>query len=503
MPAIILLLFAAALTSCTEHKQLEAELAGFDVEITVEGTGGDGTPAKPFDIPSGELTVHYTARAFDTRGMDLPFSGQVRIDAVPGEIVPQDPATADFSEGLLSGTLQVRKVFGRFALWVEDVRLEPSDVVRGATSMQLVRRTGSFATGVSNTVYFKKPTLAEIQYAPWLEAEANIDTSALPNEFVDIDCRAGDTAGPFAADGHGQLVVTGIFNEGFFVTDVAGGSDFDHLYVYTYSYPDELEIGDRLDRLVGSSQDFSGCTQISFPSWRRATDDKLDPEPFRVKDLDSLIPPVLVTTAMCSEGSTSNLHLCGHSKNNWTMERLESARVRLENLRTPDVYVDCDFNGDSEVVPDWLDSSNPEAICSVNCLKHDGSASFYVQTVKGSEQALADVVEQDAVVCPWESDIPGIAPRCKIVRVGPEHICSELTTLRQFGQWVAALDDGAGPLINLLTGESWVNFDPTAEQNLGRNIEFVQGNLRHVRAARPRWVVLVGRLPGDVPEWMK
>jgi hypothetical protein len=68
------------------------------------------------------------------------------------------------------------------------------------------------------------------------------------------------------------------------------------------------------------------------------------------------------------------------------------------------------------------------------------------------------------------------------------------------------MEAGAGPLINVLTRDIYPSLDPTAEEVLGRTLvagEALQGNLRQVRAARPRWIVLVGQLPNDVPNWMK
>jgi hypothetical protein len=216
------------------------------------------------------------------------------------------------------------------------------------------------------------------------------------------------------------------------------------------------------------------------------------------------LPPAPVTSAICLQGSTaSNRHLCGHSKQNWTLEALESARVRLENLKAPDLFVNCDFNGDGSVVADWVDATHPEAVCSVNCLKHDGAVTFEVKEIIGTGAALADAIVADGVMCPWEADIPGIQPRCKRVRIASSHVCSELGTLRGYGQWVVALDGGTGPLINLITDESLVNYDPLAVENLGRVIPYMQGNLQQVRAARPRWLVMVGRSPGDAPEDMR
>ncbi|MBW1808825.1 MAG: hypothetical protein JRJ87_11575 [Deltaproteobacteria bacterium] len=512
-----LILSGLAFGPCVEKVALKNSLAGFRVTITNVSTAGLGTGTldDPYDLSSDPVRFTFDASAFDQHGnLMTDFNGDVAMRVTPGELI-QPELRVTFISGTVSNTqVQVKKVFGRTALWLEDIQTKNGDRVEGGSqTLQLTFKDGSYATGFSNLIFFKNPTFEQVQWDQDIQDNENIDTSALPDYFVEFDCRKGEASG-LPEDDHGQLVVTGIFNEGFYVTDVAAETDsFNHMYAYNYSYPEDLEIGDRLDRLVGTSQDFSGGTQISFPAWHRAVDNNRDPLPFRVTDLDALIPPQILNAAICAEGGGSNQHLCGHSKKNWLMEAMESARVKLENVTAPDVFVNCDFNGDLNVVPDWLDASDPEAICSVACLKHDGSVTFAVKELIASQAAYNDIVVQSNVICPWEAAIPNIEPHCQLVRIGPvddrSHICSELTTMRQFGQWIVALDDGSGapfgdgPVMNILTQESLVDYDPTATENLGVVIPFVQGNLRHVRAARPRWVLLVGKLPGDAPPQMK
>jgi len=522
----LLLVSGLAFSPCVETRKLENGLAGFRVRITsVEGTsGGDGSASDPYDYPSDEIVIHLAAEAYDQFGAPLPgYQGNVGVKVTPGELVYPDTRVA-FSDGTAEAAIRARKLSGQVALWLEDVRVVDGDVARSPIQprvrcqdhdgcpegarcyegicqreVRLTRKEGTWATGISDLVYFAQPRLRNVQWDPWLPKN---DMSSLTGRFVDVDCRAGDPAGPFN-DGHGQLLVTGIFNEGFYVTDLADmGTAYNHLYAYSYSYPENLEIGDRLDRLAGISQDFSGATQISFPTYFRALDEHHDPTPFQVHDVDGVAPPSLITTAMCDEeSSTTTRHMCGHSKDNWTLEEIESARVRIENLRAPDVYIDCDFNGNLEITSSYP-YPDMETSCRDACLARNG-AEVVVRDFVASPAALADLLVQEQVICPWEASIPGIAPNCVRLRLGPEHICSELSTMRQFGQWVVALDDGAGPLINVLTRESLVDFDPTASGNLGMQIEFFQGNLRQVRAARPRWIVLVGKLPADVPQSMK
>jgi len=223
---------------------------------------------------------------------------------------------------------------------------------------------------------------------------------------------------------------------------------------------------------------------------------------------------------MCNDGGTS--HMCGHSKQNWSLEELESARVRLENLRLPDIHVDCDFNHNGEITFSYP-TPDEETDCRDYCLEHDGGHIIIAKEVIAKPEVLEQVVvspcnihtdcasgqcggylqgEEDhvcRVVCPWEEEIPDIRANCIEFRVPPQYICSELSTMRQFGQWSVALDGGAGPLINLLTRESLVNLDPSKDEFLGATVEYIQGNLRQVRAARPRWIVLVGLGEEDAP----
>ena len=46
--------------------------------------------------------------------------------------------------------------------------------------------------------------------------------------------------------------------------------------------------------------------------------------------------------------------------------------------------------------------------------------------------------------------------------------------MHQFGQWVVALDDGAGPLVNIMTRETLVEYDPTAEAKIREKVEQCQ-----------------------------
>jgi hypothetical protein len=528
--AVSVLLFLLAFSGlafgpCVEKRSLENTLSGFKVTVTsIQGAqGGDGTAAAPYDFPDEDLVLTYNAYALDPHGMLFDFNGQSSLQITPGEL--STPTLASFTAGSASGTVSVRKTFGPVTLLVEDIRWVNGDKPEsGPLAYQLIRPEGSFASGASNVIHFKYPSLRNIQWDPLLETQGDIDGSSLPGRFVEINCRA-DASGPLPdvnGEKHGQIIVTGIFGEGFFVTDLSdSGRDYNHLYVYSFNYPEDLEEGDRIDMLMGTTQDFSGCTQISFPAWKRAESETKDPLPYRVPpaELDTVLPPALLTPAICSLGSSQTTgHLCGHSKKNWTMEKLESARVRIESVKIPDVFVNCDYNSDTEI-PLIAASTGPgdETTCRDACLKRDGQTNILAKEIIAKDlRSLVDKTctresdcdanercSEDGIClepCPW--DPPGVEPGCMKIKVSSGQVCSELSTLQQYGQWTAALGNGAGPLINIMTRDTIPDFDPTTQENLGKTIEYLQGNLRQVRAARPRWIVLVGFLATDAPCWI-
>lgn len=559
-------LLALAAGPCVEERDLENGLGHFRVSISqiTGATGGDGTIEDPYDFPDNDVTFRFNVAAYDKRGQIMDGQGgrmsydgnavvmahpglNLSVSRVPYELMPR----LEFAAGKVEGAeISVAALYGRAVIGVKEVEVLEKEAVQGQL-MQLPQyeTVGSHASGVSHNIYFDKPTLHNIQYSDRVFEQLDIDYSNLFRNFVEIDCRIDEPGVNLPDDDHGKLVVTGIFNAGFFVTDLAGVDDgYNHLYVYSYSYPENLEVGDRLDRLVGTSQDFSGSTQISFPAWGRAADQNHDPEPFRVVDLDAAVPPAMLTRAMCEEDSSaSSSHLCGHSKQNWIMENLESARIRLENLRTPDYYANCDYNSDGEiafegsedncrdaclkrgttiVVKEYLASEDAltgqGSIAANPCLNHNdcpsgqcgGHPGGYCEgdedcspyescTMIGSSRHCVQDDGMCRTVCPWEAAIDGIRPNCVELDTASQFICSELSGLRQWGQWVVGLDNGSGPLLNLITQETLVNFDPTLPEHLGMTIEYLQGNLQQKRAARPRWVVMAGLGEADSPPIMR
>lgn len=127
---------------------------------------------------------------------------------------------------------------------------------------------------------------------------------------------------------------------------------FGQMFIYNYSYPDGLSQGDLLYTLSGAVQEFTSTTQITFPGWIIGESVRTLPPDQWNKWLD-FVPVRELNLRICGADNTAapflTDQLCGHNKRNLKMESLESALVKVRNVRFPDTFKNCDFNSDSSV----------------------------------------------------------------------------------------------------------------------------------------------------------
>jgi hypothetical protein len=181
-----------------------------------------------------------------------------------------------------------------------------ADVSGGAC----LRVQPSYAAGVSQAIYLAQPTITDVR-----KSDTIIGTP-FDNEFVDVK--------------QGFMVVTAIRIDGFYVTDIKG-TEFNHLYVYNYSRPDDLFAGDHLNEVSGPISDFNGFTELNFPLWDVdliGGPQKIpDPIDLHGKALDRY--PFLVNQGgQCHNNTvpTSSISLLDC---NYALKRLEAARVSI------------------------------------------------------------------------------------------------------------------------------------------------------------------------------
>jgi hypothetical protein len=533
----LVLAWASAQSACncgsTKTVVLSHQVGSYSVQVTnvtqPDGTPpafGDGGPDAPYPFPFSDMILHVKAQALDENGQ--PFTDDNRPAAIritPGDL---DPSTRwlPTTNGAVEGDIQVAHVFGATHVWVLDqladvVYVDGGELDTGAPDAGLASDGGSpftHAAGTSQAVYFTKPTLVNVQRQPLcdpaqsftagavycpLDADQCTDShggtyscfqntclsscdnrlSPLTGDFVTLDVPPPLT----------DMIVTAITQSGFYVTDLkaekmspdsgdpsAGAWDalpshFGHIFVYTYSAPANLYVGDHLLSLSGSVEEFSGDTQLDFPSWIKVdalpTPDQI-PAPYPLTLADCQVDPANPTIVD---------QLCGYYNSNMDLESLESAPVKVLNVKPSNLFVNCDYNGNL-TLPLFVSSKTqfngwgcytddpadyPECGCEIAC-------------ITGVNQPAADggVVNY--------SSFPD----------GGQIVCSELTGFTSYSQWDVVMPDYDGGYstntrISVDTTDALATFNPLDLQlPEHQGITFdISGMLNQVQASRPRWVI--------------
>ncbi len=193
-----------------------------------------------------------------------------------------------------------------------------------------VRVQPSYAAGAAGPIHLVEPNLADVN-----RSDSLLD-SPFEEQFVEIK--------------RGNMVVTGVRIDGFYITDTCTIPDypgsgqalctegernttpgFNHLFVFTFSRPDDLFVGDRLTFVSGPMTEFNGLSEIGFPLWEVDYDNSPQPDlaPKSLNDrLSPYYPDLLERGGLCVVGNrnpeTTNIIQCDHA-----MERLEGARVKV------------------------------------------------------------------------------------------------------------------------------------------------------------------------------
>lgn len=196
---------------------------------------------------------------------------------------------------------------------------------------------------------------------------------------------------------------------------------FGSMFVYNYSFPDGLDEGDLLWTVSGSVQEFTSTTQMTFPSWSIADKVRMRP-PEQWNMWLGKIPIVEIDERICGSDDTISPFLtdqsCGHNKRNLKMESLESALVKIRNVKFPNKFVNCDFNNDANVA----------FFCEQKDAQGNwfwGSCAFPPSPPESAEDGLERTCWQD---CVWG------------MNDSANTICSEESTFTNFGQFVVEMD---------------------------------------------------------------
>jgi hypothetical protein len=439
-------------------------LARYDNNPNAVPAAEKGTPSCPYSIPKGPVDIELAITALNTKGEPLDtFNGPVSFRVTPGDLSgTYERRWTMLTDGQGTGTVRVSHLYGEVRAWVqhEPPQLDFKDGgVSGDTGKLPPPNSGpySYATGLTAPISFEEPTLAKVQEP---EDPGNNRNSPFAGQFLTVgrkpesgsplvqSCPPGyDPRDPTKKDPNdGKLVtmvVTGLDPGGFFVTDMTAcrareftgaGSNvrtpepdgflpgtYGSMYIYNYSFPEGLYPGDLLWTISGSVQDFAATTQLTFPAWViRERVRELPPTEWE-KYLKQ-VPVPEINLRFCGLDNVPNPYvtdsLCGYAYGNMKMESLESALVKLRRVKFPEVFKNCDANG-------------------------NGTVPFFCPGQGGTSYRAC--AEDD----PGDTDVP--ERQCNIdctVGLGEfaGKVCSERSTYNAFNQFVVELS-GPGPRV--------------------------------------------------------
>jgi len=515
-----ILLPALALLACTDEPSLPDAVESF--RVTFVGQNDRGSPESPrvFSMDSlnpDEFTIDIQALR---GGEPYPFEGWVLLDVQPevvscGQVSPQ---SVRLQGGVAKNVkVSVYRAYCTVRLVATDVGYVPAadpansrcqndidddgdgyidlpklGAKKPGNGMQYgdngcamasddSEEGGTGASGASDPIYYRCPTMADIQ-TPILGKTGN--ESPLKTCRVMID--------------RGWLLVTRVGVDGLYVTDFEGVKwdagkqnwsfapeelSYDSMFVYNYSTPVNLQEGDCLTQVDGTVEEFYGFTEMNKPVWKKgdfafcaakARAAGLTDCPTREEDRDSAAGKLCrqrIEQLANSPVDLTRLMLKDHQgidKSVWDLpvevlaERFESGIVKLSTLKPADCTTSdctvkmftearfCDADSDGEI----NFSHEDEKDCSNDCGDHTG--------------------------------------------------CIVMETYRQYNQWSVHFMDGANAEqeVSIVTAGAIPTFDPIAASKKdpqGMVIGEVVGTLRHLVFARPPWII-EARRPSDCPD---
>ncbi len=248
----------ASLAACVDHGAGITGTQSLKVELV--------SPADPGSIdvrlPDAARAVSVKISALDVNGaLDPTYNNTLQVYAhFLGTLSPylgMSPlATTPMSGGMGTLSLTLPPVFGPTTVWLDD----------GADA------NPTSATGVSPTLWYRDPFIADIQTP---KNEMSLDALDVgPLDTKNIDVRASRYGA------NGRLIVSSAFSNGYTVADVncqdAAGTppcvskDYDYLEVFSFSAPQDqdrrfLSQGQVIDGFAGGVTEFDGLTEIGFP----------------------------------------------------------------------------------------------------------------------------------------------------------------------------------------------------------------------------------------------
>jgi len=333
MKTAILALAVSTLGACVDHEPPITGTQSLQVTLMAPTNPGDINNRLPDAARAVSLAI--TAKGPDGE-TDTTYNNQLQVYAhYLGTLSPYlgDPtplAKVQMVNGQGSLSTMLPAVFGPTTVWFDD----------GTDT------TATYATGVSPTLWFRDPFIADLQ-TPKSETSVDaLDAAPLDNKNVDV------RASRYGANG--RLVVTSVYTQGYTLADVqckdANGTppcvagDYDYMDVFSYSAPLDqdkrfLSEGQVIAGFAGGVSEFDSLTEIGFPQTfvvgQPVVNKAMEPAPV-VFDTSWFNMPIL-------------------------FEHVESAAIEIDNAKV------CNLDDDYITFKQWkLDPSGVGGNCTGN-----------------------------------------------------------------------------------------------------------------------------------------
>jgi hypothetical protein len=277
------LAFLLGLSACQTAIENNTRAEPSFIQVSLGSSQVTGSLEAPLDFSSEEQMVGLAIETLDRMGDPIDFEGSLQLNVRPGSLTGSPYVSV--SGGQWSGEVGIKNGFGPTRVWFTENAPLGSE------------NDASYATGVSDPLFFAIPTIGEMNRID------DHESNQLAKEFAEIR----------AVDRDIRIVTVG--TNGFWATDMLDAAgEHNSLFVYTFSKPeDDVQVGRRLSLLTGNNQEYLATTQISFPT-------------LEVTDEPALEMPA---------ASELPENLCGATD---TLEGYESALVSLKNVQIPDGF---------------------------------------------------------------------------------------------------------------------------------------------------------------------
>ena len=250
--AALLVLVAGA--GCVTEEPHPHETTSLRVRVDTPADLGSDDDRLGDDLREVDITV----QALDEQGrVDTRFTAPV--DVYVQTLGQLSPTTQRFAvmNGVGTGVITLPRVYGPSFLWLED-------------SMTTLQRPATFATGTSPVLWFREPFLADISTPDFGSGTQSSWVRFSPLEGKQVRIGSSQFAGA------GRLVVTGVYADGYSVSDVDCSVDpcraapYGHVYVFSFSRPVDVRgrdvaIGQTMKSFEGGVAEFNGFTELNFP----------------------------------------------------------------------------------------------------------------------------------------------------------------------------------------------------------------------------------------------